>query len=220
MGVDINLQPRYPFTFVQADANTYPLDGFDFIHASPPCPDWSSLRTMHDGHGTAWMLPHTLDRLRATSAAWVVENVPGSESAMGACTVLCGSSFGLKVRRHRLFASSFPILAQPCRHAEQGQPLGVYGTGGGGQMTRGRKATPAEAKEAMGIDWMSRKEISQAIPPAYTRYIGEQFAALEACSMTAQDTGRVGGHVCHNHYLAGTATVEERQPVPAATSAA
>lgn len=184
VGVDINPQPRYPFTFVQADANTYPLDGFDFVHASPPCQDWSTLRTMHDGHGTAHMLPDTVARLRASGAQWVVENVPGSAAGFGCPVVtLCGSSFGLKVRRHRLFASSFPIMAQPCRHAEQGQPLGVYGTGGGGQMTRGRKATPAEAKEAMGIDWMSRREISQAIPPAYTLYIGQQFALQQVLAL-------------------------------------
>ncbi len=178
VGVDINPQPRYPFTFVQGDAMTYDLDGFDLIHASPPCQDWSSLKTMHDGHGTGWMLPATIDRLRESGAHWVVENVPGSGAALGDHVVLCGSSFGLKVRRHRLFASSFPITPLPHRHAEQGQPWGVYGTGGGGQMTRGYKASPAEAKIAMGIDWMNRKEISQAIPPAYTEHIGRQLAAI------------------------------------------
>jgi DNA (cytosine-5)-methyltransferase 1 len=173
VGVDIADQPRYPFTLVQADAMTFDLGGFDLIHASPPCQDHSTLKTMHSGHGTGWMLAATLARLRSQRTPWVVENVPGSGPAMdGQWTMLCGSSFGLKVRRHRLFASSELILGLPCCHTEQGQPWGVYGTGGGGQMTRGYKATPAEAKVAMGIDWMNRAELSQAIPPAFTEWIG------------------------------------------------
>ncbi len=181
VGVDINPQPRYPFTFVQADAMTYPLDGFDFIHASPPCQDWSALKTQHDAHGTAWMLPATLARLRTSGAEWVVENVPGSEAGMGGSFVtLCGSSFGLGVRRHRNFACSFLALRLPCRHTQQGVPVGVYGHAGGSstrdQSTKGGTVT---WRAAMGITWMTGKELAQAIPPAYTRYIGEQFAALE-----------------------------------------
>jgi DNA (cytosine-5)-methyltransferase 1 len=178
VGVDINAKAgkRYPFTFVEADAMTYPLDGFDVIHASPPCQDRSSLRTMHDGHGTGWMLAATIERLRTWGGTYIVENVPGPVLEVGPADVLlCGSSFGLKVRRHREFWTSFLVLQQPCRHKEQGTPIGVYGTGGGGQMTRGYKGTPAERREAMGIDWMSNAGIAQAIPPAYTRYLAEQF---------------------------------------------
>jgi DNA (cytosine-5)-methyltransferase 1 len=175
-GVDIIEQPRYPFTFHWADAMTYPLPGFDVIHASPPCQDWSALGALHDDHGTGWMLAATVDRLRAAGVPWVVENVPGSAPGLGGYWfTLCGSSFGLGVRRHRLFASSVLILAPPCQHAEQGTPLGVYGNGGGGVMTRGRKATRIEAPVAMGIGWMRHRELSQAIPPAYTEYIGRQL---------------------------------------------
>lgn len=185
VGVDINPKAgeRYPFEFVCADAMTFPLDGFDFIHASPPCQDRSTLRTMHDSHGTGWMLEATIERLRASGLPYVVENVPGPALSAGPSdVVLCGSSFGLKVRRHREFWTSFLVLQQPCRHKEQGTPVGVYGTGGGGQMTRGYKGTPAERREAMGIDWMSNAGIAQAIPPAYTRYLAEQFQALEVAA--------------------------------------
>ena len=180
VGVDLVHQPRYPFTFVQGDATTYPLDGFDFVHASPPCHDHSALRSRTGlDHGTGWMLEQTLARLEAWGGLWVVENVDQADFGNRYRVRLCGSSFGLQVRRHRWFATNVALIAPACRHAEQGQPLGVYGTGGGGQMTRGRKATPAEAKVAMGIDWMNRYELSQAIPPAYSRFIAEQLRPVE-----------------------------------------
>jgi DNA (cytosine-5)-methyltransferase 1 len=125
------------------------------------------------------MLADTIARLEEWGGTFVVENVPGSHPSMGGQWIqLCGSSFGLKVRRHRLFRSNVALLSLPCDHRGQGQPLGVYGTGGGGQMTRGRKATREEAPEAMGVDWpMSRYELSQSIPPAYTEHIGAQLLA-------------------------------------------
>lgn len=179
VGVDVNPQPRYPFTFVQADAMTYKLDGFDLIHASPPCQDWSTLKTMHRGHGTAHMLPDTIARLRTHAIPWVVENVPGSEGGMGGQFVtLCGSSFGLGVRRHRNFASSFVVLGLSCRHKEQGAPIGVTGHGAQGHEYRrgGTVATQEDRRRAMGIGWMNRDELAQSIPPAYTEFIGHQFA--------------------------------------------
>jgi DNA (cytosine-5)-methyltransferase 1 len=178
VGVDIVSQPHYPFEFHRGDAMTFPLDGFDVIHASPPCQDHSSLSARVGLHGTGWMLAATLDRLEDLDVPWVVENVPGSGVDMpGQWMVLCGSAFGLGVRRHRLFTSNLLLLAPSCDHRRQGTPLGVYGTGGGGVMTRGVKATPAEARVAMGIDWMTRAEIAEAIPPAYTELIGHQLLA-------------------------------------------
>ena len=189
VGVDINPQPNYPFRFIQADAmdhmlHLYPA-GFDFIHASPPCQDYSSLKTAHDGHGTAWMLPKTLEWLRWTGTPYVVENVVGSEAEMDPFIMLCGSSFGLGVRRHRLFTASFPLMAPPCAHYLQPEPVDVTGTGGptpnrtrtGGGVSR-KPRNLDHAREVMGIDWMNRKELSQAIPPAYTEWIGNQFKAL------------------------------------------
>jgi DNA (cytosine-5)-methyltransferase 1 len=106
--------------------------------------------------------------------------VPGAP--MGAAVVLCGSMFGLgangrQLRRHRLFeVSGFSVMSPPCNH--RGQALGVYGTGGAGDYerptggSRGYKGTTEEYREAMGIDWATRAEIAQAIPPAYTEHIG------------------------------------------------
>jgi DNA (cytosine-5)-methyltransferase 1 len=179
VGVDINPQPRYPFTFVQADAMTYPLDGFDFIHASPPCQDWSQLQLGRKEAGTAWMLAATVERLRMAGAAWVVENVQGSEAGMGGSfTTLCGSSFGLAVRRHRNFASSFLVLSPHCQHGAQGRAVGVYGHAGGSSKRDGTLRGGTDTwRSAMGIDWMTGKELAQAIPPAYTEWIGAAFAA-------------------------------------------
>lgn len=90
---------------------------------------------------------------------------------------LCGSSFGLKVRRHRHFATSFLVMGLPCDHATQGPPVGVTGHGAQGhEYRRGKVATQQDRKDAMGIQWMNRDELAQAIPPAYTRYIAEHFA--------------------------------------------
>ena len=111
--------------------------------------------------------------LKATGLPYVIENVPGAP--LHNPVQLCGSAFGLgangrQLRRHRLFETSFPVMAPPCCH--RGEPVGVYGTGGGGHMTRGYKGTPDEYRQAMGIDWATRTEIAQAIPPAYTEHIG------------------------------------------------
>jgi DNA (cytosine-5)-methyltransferase 1 len=175
VGVDIKPQPRYPSEFVEADALTFPLDGFDAVHASPPCQDHSTLSSRSGKHGTGWMLTATLDGLRASGLPWVVENV--ETAAMPGSLVLCGTEFGLRsgdrwLRRHRRFLASFPLWGAggcSCRKARIG---GVYGTGGGGPMTRGFKFDRARAAEALGIDWMTLAELSQAIPPAYTEHIG------------------------------------------------
>ena len=89
--------------------------------------------------------------------------------------ILCGSSFGLRVRRHRRFGSNLLMLSPPCRHQEQGTPLGVYGYGGGGQVSRGFKAKPTQFADLMGMPWAKPREIVQAIPPAYTEWIGDQL---------------------------------------------
>ena len=129
------------------------------------------------------MLPHTIDRLRAWGGPFVVENVesPSAKQHMDGAVMLCGSSFGLGaagriLRRHRLFLTNVPVLAPPC--VCSGWPVGgVYGTGGAGQMTRGYKFHPDEARQAMGIDWMSRAGLSQALPPVYTEFLGEHLLA-------------------------------------------
>jgi DNA (cytosine-5)-methyltransferase 1 len=142
------------------------------IHASPPCQAYSDLR-----HRTAGEYPDLVapvrELLEQTGLPYVIENVPGAP--LRDSITLCGSMFGLgangrQLRRHRQFECSFPVMVPSCQH--HGQPIGVYGTGGGGQMTRGYKGTPQEYREAMGIDWATRAEIAQAIPPDYTEHIG------------------------------------------------
>jgi DNA (cytosine-5)-methyltransferase 1 len=181
-GVDLAAQPRYPFEFHRADAITYlltaDLSRFDAIHASPPCQSYTSLRTLSDNEhpDLVWL---TRWLLEGTGLPWVIENVPGAPIRQD--YVLCGSSFGLgatcrdgvwrQLRRHRWFETSWPARLGPeCKH--EVRPVGVYGHGGGGQMTRGYKATLAEARECMDCAWMNRREVSQAIPPAYTELIG------------------------------------------------
>jgi len=176
VGVDIKPQPNYPFEFHQASAIHYPLDGFDVVHASPPCQDHTSLRTNHNGHNTGWMLDRMIERFYGLTVPWIVENVVGPTVTMdGWWFVLCGSSFGMKIRRHRRFGSNRLFLAPSCDHKTQGMPLGVYGHGGGKQMTRGFKAKPTEFATLMEMPWARPQEIVQAIPPAYTRWIGEQL---------------------------------------------
>jgi DNA (cytosine-5)-methyltransferase 1 len=181
VGVDVNPQPNYPFEFVQADATTYPLDGFDFIHASPPCQDHSPLAALVGSHGTGWILPQTIERLSAQPTPWIVENVMGAE--LGADVVLCGGMFGLRTYRHRKFSIDprFPIMLEQPHH-----PTHVARTA-----TKARRENFAAGMHVsitgdvgtwagpacMGIDWMSGDELSQAIPPPYTEWLGRQLLA-------------------------------------------
>jgi DNA (cytosine-5)-methyltransferase 1 len=187
-GVDNRPQPRYPFTFHRGDAMTWPLDGFDAVHASPPCQDHSDLRSRAGIHGTGWMLSATLDRLAASGIPWVVENVPGAP--MPGALLLCGAAFGLGVdgyalRRHRLFLSDVWLMGPGCACGDS-PVLGVYGTGGGGRMTRGVKADIRQARLLIDCPWMTTAELSQAIPPAYTEHVGLQMlAALNLTERTA-----------------------------------
>ena len=185
VGVDIVPQPNYPFTFIQADAFNPPVDleGFDLIHASPPCQAYSTLRHSPENKDYPDLIEPTLKMLRFGGVSFVVENVPGAP--MSSARKLCGSSFalfddGYELRRHRLFESSFYWLAPQCFH--RFPVLGVYGdlSKNSRPSTRGVKAGIEQAQELMEIDWMTPKELVQAIPPAYTKFIGEQFVAQVA----------------------------------------
>lgn len=236
VGVDINPQPHYPFEFHQADALKFPLDGFDAIHASPPCQAHSSLRALCKGKEYPDMIPQTRARLVASGLPYVIENVQGAPMGeSGFLIMLCGTMFGLQtpdgraeIRRHRLFEMSFSIALRPaCQHG--GSSLSVAGhayevvidrqrkrgtlcvTGNspedrsGVRLANGRRMsrramtvtdnTPQTntvrntvretfsvdaARAAMGIPWMPMKALSQAIPPAYTEFIGRHM--LDAIS--------------------------------------
>jgi DNA (cytosine-5)-methyltransferase 1 len=133
VGVDISWQPRYPFEFRQADAMTYPLEGFDAIHASPPCQAYSAMRTSWNARGDhPQLIQPVRERLREAGVPWVMENVPGAP--LEPLFLMCGSAFGLGVpgyqlRRHRWFeVSGFWAMSQPCQHS--GPVIGIYGDHG------------------------------------------------------------------------------------------
>lgn len=181
VGVDIEPQSNYcGDEFYQADALTFPLDGWEMIHASPPCQLFSRTGHLAAAQGNVTrsgdLLTPMLERLAPLSTPWVVENVEGAP--MPNPVVLCGSMFGLKVRRHRQFSSNRLILRMDCRHDLQGRPVGVYHVMGDKIPQGGRTAeTLEEAQEAMGIDWMIWDDLKEAIPPAYTEHIARQVLA-------------------------------------------
>ena len=181
IGIDIAPQKNYPFTFVQADALKPPFDlwQFDFIWASPPCQDYSALKGLA-GEKRGKFIPAVREMLKLAGIPFVIENVVGSE--LQNPIRLCGSSFGLGVWRHRLFECSHSQIFVPeCRHELCPKPIDVTGTGGpfagvrktgGGGISR-KPDNLNHARSVMGIDWMSRRELSQAIPPAYGEFIGK-----------------------------------------------
>lgn len=170
VGVDIKLQPRYPFTFVLGDAMIYPLDGFDFIWASPPCQSYS-LAMRH----LARPQPKLIDGLRLRLVGnWVIENVVGAP-LMSPC-VLCGTMFGLRIYRHRLFETSFPLVA-PCACNHERHALNPHGMGGRERIYAefGRQEPEKLWGREMGVPWMNRHETREAIPPVYSEYIAKQY---------------------------------------------
>lgn len=180
VGVDIAPQPRYPFTFVQADAMTYPLDGFDAIHASPPCQMYSkALR--HMAHAQPMLIDAVEERLRESGAEWVIENVEGAPIPSEPClfgrygAMVCGSTLGLRVYRHRLFLASFPVVGTDCDH--RAPALNPHNVKGRERMYAefGRMDPEKPWREAMGVGWMTRYEARESIPPAYTEHIGRQM---------------------------------------------
>jgi DNA (cytosine-5)-methyltransferase 1 len=185
VGVDIKPQPHYPFEFHRDDALTFDYEGFDVIHASPPCQEVSSTRHLRDAQGkqgrTLNLIPETRDRLRRSGLVYVIENVP--RAPLLDPVWLCGSMFGLSVprgplRRHRGFESNAPLVALPDLHRFQGRPLGVYGSMRDDIPHGGRTVESlAEGRALMGIDWMKWDELKEAIPPAYTAWIGQLLIA-------------------------------------------
>lgn len=183
VGVDINPQPHYcGDEFHQADALTFPLDGFDAIHASPPCQAYTALRSRHQAKSYPDLVAPVRQRLQTSGRPYTIENVPGAP--LNYAVMLCGAMFGLKVYRHRLFETSMLLLG-PAHVSHDDTTPGV----GRGKSGRGFISVAGVggfgfpggfdyAKAAMGIDWMSRAELSQAIPPAYTEWIGRQLLTV------------------------------------------
>ena len=191
-GVDINPQPHYPFKFYQADALTFPLDGYDAYHASPPCQAYSLASVIHRNEGKEYpdLIMATRFRLSLTGHPYVIENVPPTAKLMVNPITLCGTMFDLGIFRHRAFEASFSI--ETPKHQKHNGKIGdgkYFSVAGGagrwkswGKVYRNvSKGTREQWRLAMGIDWMLRYELTQAIPPAYTEYIGKYLmkAVLE-----------------------------------------
>lgn len=200
VGVDINPQKHYPFKFWRGNAIEFLVlgvprisgrgsrkvkDNFDFIHASPPCQRFSNLNKVHKKDYPDY-ISATRELLNEIGLPYIIENVPNSPLLNP--VQLCGGFFNLGIpgyylKRHRWFESNLPIEGTPCNHFEK-YAVGVYGHGPWNnnhdeQKSRGGyQGNAAEKAQAMGIDWMNRNELSQAIPPAYTEYLGKQILAF------------------------------------------
>jgi DNA (cytosine-5)-methyltransferase 1 len=179
VGVDITPQPNYPFEFHQGDAMTFPLEGFDAIHASPPCQSFTAYRRKGMGVGDGYpdLIEPTRARLAAAGVPYVIENVEGAP--LEKPIRLCGSTFGLDVRRHRLFESNAPLVAPACEHGWQ-TPRFPAATNRAPNSRRtvevGVWRIPLEVQQrAMGITWMPLEDLTEAIPPAYTEWVGRQL---------------------------------------------
>ncbi len=186
VGVDIMPQPHYPYEFHQADAMMYPLAGFDVIHASPVCKAYTNCN-LSPKELYERLIGKIRVRLQATSKPYVIENVMGAKHDLRANLMLCASMFNLPMERHRLFESNiFLYPPRTCQHAIA--TIGVYGhsiwdfslpgTSRKDGRTRPDSVSADIGREAMGIDWMNKTELAQAIPPAYTEWIGRLLLAF------------------------------------------
>jgi DNA (cytosine-5)-methyltransferase 1 len=185
-GIDIKKQKRYPFEFIQADALEVMKDldylrSFDVITASPPCQTHSITQHLRNAQGKSTdkidLIPQTREALVLSGKPYVIENVKGAPLINP--IQLCGSSFGLKVRRHRIFESNLELIGSVCDHKTQGKPVGVYGSMRDEIPKGGHTAKSIEeAREAMGIDWMLWGDLVEAIPPVYTKFIGKQIVNM------------------------------------------
>lgn len=203
-GVDRDPQPRYPFPHHVGDAietmqklldgkgvrfrmtadhvwdsAVFGLDDFDAIHASPPCQSFTAYRRKGHGVGDGYLnlIPETRELIKRTGMPYVLENVEQARGELVSPVRYCGSSFGLDVRRHRLFESNVDLRAPECDHSWQ-TPRFAPAT----NRTNLRRTVevgvwriPLDVQQrAMGIDWTTLRELSEAIPPAYTEHIGRQ----------------------------------------------
>ena len=176
VGVDLNPQPRFPFIFVQGDALEFVArhgKEFDAIHASPPCQRFSVASKCRPGLAEKYpdLIEPVRELLIASGKPYVIENVPGAPLLNA--TMLCGQMFGLALFRHRMFESNVELPFMLHGHSKVGSKAGYVGGKHGWRPGRivsvaGNCAPIAESKRAMGIDWMSRPELAESIPPAYT----------------------------------------------------
>jgi len=183
VGVDIAPQPRYPFPFIQADALQYlKAHGaeYDAIHASPPCQHYSRTGNMShiNRQDSPDLIPTVRHLLERIGRPYIIENVTGSPLSG---VTLCGLMFDLRVFRHRIFESNV-LLMQPQHKSHRGYRIGAggycclsgHGDGGRGKVNKYHRRVSTWSL-AVDIHWMTRSELCQAIPPAYTEYLGQQL---------------------------------------------
>jgi DNA (cytosine-5)-methyltransferase 1 len=177
VGVDIKPQKNYPFRLFECDAIRFldyyfGSDGFDVIHASPPCQAFTKARRLQ-GNNHPDLIAPIRDLLIKTGKPYVIENVPSAPLINP--TMLCGEMFGLMVYRHRLFESNFELPFMLHAHSRKQTKLGMPSIEGEMVQVVGHFSNVPYGRKAMGIDWMNQHELAQAIPPAYTEWIGNQL---------------------------------------------
>lgn len=194
---DIEPQPHTPFPFTQVDVLT--LDPgwlsreFDLVHLSPPCQGYTRMQKRTKAEHPL-LIPAARELAQATCLPYVIENVEEARPHMLEPVQLCGSAFGLRVRRHRLFESNVSLEGTPCEHEWQDDlpcyrvyvgksriPAGFRTSGvmpvfGGNHLVGGQSLLNKSV--AMGIHWMTEPELNEALPPAYTRHLGQQLKGL------------------------------------------
>lgn len=189
VGVDINPQPNYPYEFHQGDALEFLAEHgseFDVIHGSPPCQGYLNLGAVNRALGRTYEHPDliaaTRELMAATGKPYVIENVADAKPMLRDPVRICGTGLGQPIRRHRLFESNVPLMGVACRHDLYTEPrywtgwrpkgehrlstvVQIYGNAGG------REHWPA----ALGVDWMTAKEMTECVPPSYTEHLGRQL---------------------------------------------
>jgi DNA (cytosine-5)-methyltransferase 1 len=197
VGVDKVDQPRYPFAFIRGDwrevldAPWFDVQAFDLIHASPPCQHYSDL-AKRNGNASAHpdLIGSVREALATTGLPYAIENVEGAP--LRDPVLVCGTERqlevdGYRLRRHRLFETNWPLELRGCGCAGDSRPI-IDVSGGGpthaprrdGKGGRTYKGTAVQASAAMGIGWMTKAELNEAIPPAYAKLIAFQFLRWKA----------------------------------------
>jgi DNA (cytosine-5)-methyltransferase 1 len=224
IGVDIVPQPHYPFTFVQADAlavlrgqiANLGIEKFAVVHASPPCQLYSNAQRIRDRDHPDLIGP-TRALLAPLGVPYVIENVMGARDEMVDPVMLCGAMFPeLRVYRHRLFESSIRLtVPSHPKHVHKQTKMGRTPVEGEFIHVVGNFSGVAYARKAMGIDWMVRDELREAIPPAYTEFIGRQLLNSQEVQNRMSRTHRThlatDDHAARRHTRRRLRTAEERQ---------
>lgn len=172
VGVDIKFQPNYQYQFIQEDALDTDLNGYDFVWASPPCQAFTLAQRIQKREHPD-LVGVIREKLKTWGGPYVIENVVGAPLIDP--VMLCGAMFDLQVYRHRLFECSFPIT-QPYhpKHTAKNAKMGRPPKEGEFMHVVGNFSGVKNARKAMGIGWMSRDELREAIPPAYSFYLAKE----------------------------------------------